>query len=171
MDVYLLDSANFASMAGGTSDDMFNLSVNEFTASLDNNGSKDQASFTYYVSQASNGQFGSAGSGTSYTYQCVGSSNPVESVAPSYFPVATAGAECAAHIKDLSWADQNLLTGYDWVLYNPSAQAASQRYFVTGILNSSQTQANDPFSTTTYPDVVNAVCWAGNFVSGINPFD
>ena len=171
MDVYLLNSTNFGAMAGGTSDDMFNLAVNEFTATLDNDGSKNGCSFTVYVGQASNGQFGSGGAGTSYTYQSVGSSNPVESVAPSYFPVATAGAECAAHVKSLTWADQNLLTGYDWVLYNPSAAAASQRYFVTGILNSSQTQANDPFSSTTYPDVVGAVCWAGNFVSGVNPFD
>lgn len=174
MDSYLLTSDNFDNMAqNGTNDSMFNLAANEFTASLFYDSSKtDNMQYCVYVSQAANGQFGTAGTPTAgdYTRQGGNNSIPVTSVAPSYFPVATAGSECAACIKDLSWADSNLLTGYDWVLYNPGAAAADRRYFVTGILNSSQTQANDPFSSTTYPDVVKACCWAGAFVSGINPF-
>lgn len=154
-------------MVENSNSDKFNVAVNELTASLLDK-TKGEISFTTYVQTADNGQFGVAGS--TYT-QPISTSTPVQSVAPSFFPVATAGAECGAVVKNLSWADQNLLTGYDSVLVNPSAAAADQRYFVTGILNSSQTQANDPFSSTTYPDVVSACCWAGNFVSGVNPFD
>lgn len=170
MDSYLLTSANFDAMAqNGTNDSMFNIAVNEFTSALVWGGTKvDDIQFTVYVDQAANGTFGTVS--TDYTYKGACNSIPVTSVAPSYFPVATAGAECAAVVKSLSWADSNLLTGYDFVLYNPKGSSANQRYFVTGILNSSQTQANDPFSSTTYPDVVKACCWAGNFVSGVNPF-
>lgn len=170
MDSYLLTSGNFDAMTqSGTNDSMFNIAVNEFTSALVYSGTKaDDIQFTVYVDQAANGQFGTAL--TDYTLQGASNSIPVTSVAPSYFPVATAGSECAAVVKSLSWADSNLLTGYDYILYNPKATAANQRFFVTGILNSSQTQANDPFSSTTYPDVVKACCWAGNFVSGVNPF-
>ena len=168
MDVYLLDEIKMLALAQNSNSDKFNLAVNELTASMYNDGSKDKTSFAVYVQQADNGQFGVTG--TSYI-QPISTSTPVRSVAPSFFPVATAGAECGAEVKNLSWADSNLLTGYDSVLLNPSSNAASQRWFVTGILNSSQTQANDPFSSTTYPDLVGACCWAGNFVSGVNPFD
>ena len=175
MDSYILTGTNFDNMTqSGTNDSMFNIAVNEFTVALTNDNSKqDHLQFTVYVDQAANGQFGTSGTTTSgdYTWQGASNSIPVTSVAPSYFPVATAGSECAAVVKSLSWADSNLLTGYDYILYNPKSAAADKRYFVTGILNSSQTQANDPFSSTTYPDVVKACCWAGNFVSGINPFD
>lgn len=175
MDSYILTSTNFDKMTqSGTNDSLFNIAVNEFTSALFDNGTKpDDLQFTVYVEQAANGVFGTVGTTASGDYTHKGASNsiPVTSVAPSYFPVATAGSECAAVVKSLSWADSNLLTGYDYILYNPKTTAANQRYFVTGILNSSQTQANDPFSSTTYPDVVKACCWAGNFVSGVNPFD
>lgn len=173
MDVYLCNSEDVTLMAAGTNDDLFNIAVNEFTSSLLYASTKVDVQYTFYVAIASNGQFASDLT-TMTTYQHVGNNIPVQSVAPAYFPVATAGAECAVVLEDsLSWADNNLLTGYDWFLINPQASKADQRYFVTGILNSSQTEANDPFSGGTggtYPDVQKACCWAGNFVSGVNPF-
>ena len=97
-----------------------------------------------------------------------GTSNPVESVAPSYYPKAVMGAECGAHVSTLSWADQNLNTGYQFV-------KTERGYFVAGVLNSTQTDANDPFDS---PSIYNgsqqgvkqAACWDEPFQVTLNPF-
>lgn len=84
-----------------------------------------------------------------------GDSNPVIEVQPSYYPKAIMGAECGAVISDLSWADQNLVDGYQFV-------QTARGYFVSGVLNSSQTDANDPFTSTTI--VANQVsCWKEDY--------
>jgi len=79
---------------------------------------------------------------------------------PSYFPVCTKGAECGALVTKVSWAHQNL-AAFEWI------QLETNLYFVTGILNSSQTDANDPFAAG---EVDDAICWAGSYVPGLNPF-
>lgn len=80
-----------------------------------------------------------------------GDSNPVVEVQPSYYPKAIMGSECAAIVSSLSWADQNLNDGYQFF---PTARG----FFVSGVLNSSQTDANDPFAAASI--VVNQVaCW------------
>lgn len=80
-----------------------------------------------------------------------GDSNPVIEVQPSYYPKAIMGAECAAVVSSLSWADENLNDGYQFF---PTARG----FFVSGVLNSSQTDANDPFAATEI--VANQVsCW------------
>ena len=94
-----------------------------------------------------------------------GTSNPVKSVQPAYFPVATAGAECAALVGSLDWADSNLMTGYEFVQVNNSA---TPLYFVSGVLNSGETDYNNPFETG--GDFKKGACWAGDYAIGINPF-
>lgn len=79
-----------------------------------------------------------------------GDSIPVVEVQPQYYPKAVKGAECGALINDLSWADENLEAGYQFV------RAGTADYFVAGILNSTQTDANDPF---TKGAVIDAGCW------------
>lgn len=97
-----------------------------------------------------------------------GTSNPVEQVAPSYYPKAVMGAECGAHITSLTWADQNLNTGYQYV-------KTARGYFVAGILNSTQTEANDPFDsnlilTGTGQGTKQVSCWDEPYAVTINPF-
>jgi len=92
-----------------------------------------------------------------------GTNAPVVDVKPQYFPVATKGSECAALVSTLSWADSNL-TNYDFL------QLDASTYFVTGVLNSSQTQANDPFNSTDAPGILSGCCWLSDYKSGVNPF-
>lgn len=94
-----------------------------------------------------------------------GTSVPVTKVQPSYFPFATEGAECAAIVSNTDWADDNLQAGYEYLQLNNDN--ATPRYFVSGVLNSSETQFNDPFADT---NVIKAVCWEGAFKIGVNPF-
>lgn len=89
-----------------------------------------------------------------------GDSNPVVEVQPSYYPKAIMGAECAAVVTSLSWADQNLNDGYQFF---PTARG----YFVAGVLNSSQTDANDPFASAEI--VASQVsCWKENYSRTFN---
>lgn len=84
-----------------------------------------------------------------------GDSKPVVEVQPSYYPKAILGAECAAVVSSLTWADQNLNDGYQ---YFPTARG----FFVAGVLNSTQTDANDPFASSLI--VANqASCWKENY--------
>lgn len=98
-----------------------------------------------------------------------GDSMAVTAVQPSYYPVATKGAECGAHVSALSWADSNLFAGYEYIVIPPDpADSRSQvSFFVTGLLNSTKTQANDPFGKT---EVLFGSCWAGDYTIGLNPF-
>ena len=93
-----------------------------------------------------------------------GTSSPVKSVTPSYFPFATEGAECAALVTSLSWADNNLASGYEWLQLNVGA---SIKYFVSGVLTSSETEFNDPFAAAGFSV---GCCWEGAYSVGINPF-
>lgn len=94
-----------------------------------------------------------------------GTSNPTKSVQPAYFPFATQGAECAAVVKSLDWADANLEQGYEHMLTNNDSTNGT--IFVSGVLNSSETDFNNPFSGT---DFLTGCCWEGDYQSGVNPF-
>lgn len=84
-----------------------------------------------------------------------GDSKPVVEIQPSYYPKAIMGAECGAIVTDLSWADSNLYDGYQFF---PTARG----YFVAGVLNSSQTDANDPFASSLI--LLNQVaCWREDY--------
>ena len=96
-----------------------------------------------------------------------GTSSPVTNVHPAYFPVATKGAECAALVTDLSWADSNLFAGYEYFLVETKNGTTS--YFVSGILNSSQTEANDPFERA--KGFAAGCCWSGDYTVGLQPFE
>lgn len=93
-----------------------------------------------------------------------GTSDAIENLSPSFFPVATMGAECAAIISDLAWADKNLDTGYEWA-YVTDSPFSKVLIFVSGVLNSSQTDANDPFAD---PLVISASCWDALYQQGMN---
>lgn len=94
-----------------------------------------------------------------------GTSVPAKNCQPDYYPVATKGAECGALVSSLSWADSNLEEGYEWILLG------TNKYFVSGVLNSSQTLANDPFdSTKGGVGVIAPACWDSQFMVGVNPF-
>lgn len=91
-----------------------------------------------------------------------GSSVPLKVVQPAYYPKAMKGAECGAQISDLSWANENLEKGYQYC-------ATGRGFFVAGVLNSTQTDANDPFDST---DIIanNAACWKELYEVTFNPF-
>lgn len=93
-----------------------------------------------------------------------GTSSPTQSVTPSYFPFATEGAECAAIVSSLSWSDNNLAAGYEYIQLNVGASIA---YFVSGILTSSETDFNDPFTAAGFTQ---GCCWEGSYSVGLNPF-
>jgi len=102
-----------------------------------------------------------------------GTSEVEDVTTPAFFPVATKGSECAAIVSDLAWADQNLEAGYEFIYLLYSATAASRRYLVCGVLNSTQTLSNDPFGDAgTRVGLISgqAACWAAKHAIGINPF-
>lgn len=100
-----------------------------------------------------------------------GSSHPLKVLQPSYYPKAMMGSECGAVVTDLSWANSNLEGGYQFVKTN-------RGWFVSGILNSTQTDANDPFTSTliviasgTGQSAVRQVaCWKEDYEVTYNPF-
>ncbi len=91
-----------------------------------------------------------------------GSSIPLVAVEPSYYPKAMAGAECGAVVSTLDWANLNLHKGYQYVV-------TKRGFFVSGVLNSTQTDANDPFTST---DIVDnqVACWREAYEVTYNPF-
>ena len=97
-----------------------------------------------------------------------GNSQPAKAVSPPFFPYATAGSECALIIDDLSWAHDNLESGWEYVL--TGTKNVDLGFFVTGILNSSKTDFNDPFETGSGFNVFKATCWPSKFAPGLNPF-
>lgn len=163
MNIYTLGQTSLVSMLSAT-DGLFTLAVNNVipsTTSTQTSSSTQITSnqcFTLYEAISSGSKI--SGYGGVLTG---GNNTAVVEVKPHFFPVATAGAECAAQVTDLGWADSNL-TDYEWIALN--TQAGIQ-YFVTGVLNSSQTQANDPFAKS---EVVRAACWAAGYAEGLNPF-
>ncbi len=103
-----------------------------------------------------------------------GTSDTEDIITPAFFPVATKGAECAAICSSLAWADQNLEGGYEFVQVLYSAVAGASRFFVSGVLNSSQTLSNDPFGAQGEAAGLlsgrQAACWSGVYSVGVNPF-
>lgn len=127
----------------------------------------DGLNVTNYVTEAAEGQTIFTAANT-----VAGNSIPVLQRAPSYFPVATRSSECAAITTGLTWADANLLKGYEFCALDP-ASGGKQTFFVSGILNSSQTLANDPFDNSPGKGgvgMVQAACWSDSYASGMNPF-
>lgn len=143
-----------------TNSGKFNIAVNSILVNVGAaSGSKSAPIFQLYANQQDGDLPGSLVGGTSA---------PVTNVHPAYFPVATKGSECAATVTNLSWADNNLYAGYEWFAVNTASGTTT--YFVSGILNSSQTQANDPFDPADAPGVVSACCWNGDYTVGLQPF-
>lgn len=99
-----------------------------------------------------------------------GNSQPAVSVAPVFFPFATAGSEVAALVGSLSWAHNNLELGFEYIQTDDTA--ATPAFFVTGVLNSSETDFNNPFEALGTKDgqVIKAACWSSSFAPGLNPF-
>ena len=101
------------------------------------------------------------------TAPLAGTSQPELAVSPSFFPVSTKGAECAAIVNSLAWADKNLYEGYEfiWLISTTGAM----RYFVNGICNFTTNEAYDPFIQT---EVVSSAvaCWDSSYAVNVNPF-
>lgn len=94
-----------------------------------------------------------------------GTSQPAMNVQPEFYPVATKGAEAGCTVTTLAWADKNLEAGYEWV------QLGSSAYFVSGVMNSSQTLANDPFDASKGgAGIVTSANWNAAYNQGVNPF-
>lgn len=94
-----------------------------------------------------------------------GTSQPAMNVQPEFYPVATKGAEAGCTVSSLSWADKNLEAGYEWI------QLGSGSYFVSGVMNSSQTLANDPFDASKGgAGIVTSANWNAAYNQGVNPF-
>ena len=104
-----------------------------------------------------------------------GTSVTIPQVNLSTFPYATKGAECAAIVYDLEWANSNLLGGYEWMKAGTRSSAKGTDvavYFVSGVLASSKTEFNDPFKVDAdnNPNFVEGACWKGVYEPGNNPF-
>lgn len=134
-----------ANLGGGTitAADLFTIAVN----TLEVNATDDYA--LYVGLKAQGFTLGSA--------PLAGDNKGVVEVTPEFFPYATEGAECAAFVTSLTWADNNLQS-YEYVVSdNGSTQTG---YLVFGRLNSSKTEFNDPFQKV--GDFKNGACWSGN---------
>ena len=97
-----------------------------------------------------------------------GSSVPLLVVQPSYYPKAMSGAECGAHLTSIDWANLNLHKGYQYV-------KTARGVFVSGVLNSTQTESNDPFDSADIIAVTQggepqAACWKEAYAVTYNPF-
>lgn len=160
MDIYLASAGEIAAEIA-TNAGKFNVSVNQF---IPNEGqvrtsqskvAVDKVGFTCYIGMQDTAW--SAGT------KVAGNNSAIVEVKPKYFPVATKGAECGALVSSLDWADVNLID-YEYI------QLGTSDFFVTGVLNSSQTQANDPFDSNDSPGIKSGCCWNGGYSEGLNPF-
>lgn len=136
--------------AGG----MFGLAVNHMIPIMKGSKSLANLAWTYYETKYE--------TPNATGLHVAGNNVPPEVVQPAYYPVATLGAECGVTLSNLTWAENNLID-FEYVQYGAAL------YFVTGVLNSSQTQANDPFAAS-QPGFLTGVCWAGSYVPGLMPF-
>ena len=142
MKVYQISNLGSAT---ATSGDLFTIAVN----TLEVNGSD---SYALYVSRQ-------ADTAKLLTNEIAGDNNGVDVLTPEFYPYATEGAECAAFVTDLSWADQNLQS-YEYVKTDNGSTKSG--YLVFGVLNSTKTQFNDPFSGTSFQ---NGACWNADAVT------
>lgn len=90
-----------------------------------------------------------------------GTGIPESEINAGFYPYATAGAECAAVVTSLDWANKNLAEDYEYVKLTGA-------YFVSGTLVSSESEFNDPFATGA--DFVGGGCWASTHAIGVQPF-
>lgn len=160
MEIKQFTSAELATEVGDNAG-KFNIAVNQIIVADYKNAS---AKHNVYVNQQDSPVGGTLAGGTSA---------PITNVHPAYFPVATKGAECAALVTNLSWADSNLYAGYEYFILSDTGTGAARRvtYFVSGILNSTQTEANDPFGTQGAAiGFQSGCCWSGDYTVGLNPF-
>jgi hypothetical protein len=161
MDIKILTLAELKTFCN-TSQGLFTTAVNQFIPTATASPSSVlNTTVTCYINVIDSGT-------TIPGYLSAGNNNPILDVMPKYYPTATKGAECSAMVDNLSWADKNL-TNYEYVLL--STAQGKITYFVTGILNSSQTLANDPFgSQGTTDGFLSGTCWNGQYTEGLNPF-
>lgn len=158
MDIYHVTSANLAQAKNSA--DIYAVAVNSaIPQQIDGKGG-----LLLYASVLPEGIT------TGMFEEVAGTSAAVLSVSPQYYPFATDGAECGAVVENLSWANDNLETGYEYIqlVKADASKSITSVYFVSGILNSSKTDFNDPFDSD--KGVVFAANWAGEYAVGLNPF-
>lgn len=147
MNAHQLTGANISSAP--TAANLFTLAVARTEVGATNQ------TFVFYASEQATGQTVLTASNA-----VAGDDVAVPQVTPDFFPYATAGAECGAIVTGLSWAEKNL-SQFEYILLNKT----NSTYFVTGILNSSKTEFNDPFDSA--GGVTAASCWAGGYVKNL----
>lgn len=126
------------------------------------NTDKTATGVTAYVNMTAEGS-------TLFTSAHAGTSTAVTNVAPAYLPVATRGTECGAIIQEsLAWADANLMKGYEYFVVDVDG-SSKQSFFVSGILNSTQSLSNDPFEVVA-DSFQKGACWNSPYLAGVNPF-
>lgn len=166
MDIILFTATDVKDLAASSAG-MFTIATNQFIPSPSSTTKTIATScWTAYISLKDN-----EANLATYGLTVGGNNTPVLSVQPKFYPVATRGAECSALVTSLNWADLNL-SNYEYMLVSLT-QGGDAIYFVTGVLNSSQTQANDPFGTEGEAQGLvsgNGCCWAGTYTEGLNPF-
>ena len=166
MDIYLFTADNVKNLAQSSAG-LFTVATNQFIPSpSDTTKTISTSCWTGYISLRD-----ADADLTSEGLLNGGNNTPVLSVSPKYYPVATKGSECAALVSSLNWADLNLVS-YEYMLLSKT-QAGAEVYLVTGVLNSSQTQANDPFGSQGESQGLvsgKGCCWSGTYTEGLNPF-
>lgn len=141
MKVYQITNLGATTTSSG---DLFTIAVN----TLEVNGSD---SYALYVSrQAENTRL--------LTNEIAGDNEGVEVLSPEFYPYATEGAECAAFVTDLAWADQNLQE-YEYIKTDNGSTKSG--FIVFGVLNSTKTEFNDPFETGSASLFQKGACWNG----------
>jgi hypothetical protein len=83
-------------------------------------------------------------------------------VNPQFFPYATEGAQCAAVVTTLDWANNNLEADYEYI-------RCSTGYLVSGTLTSTETEFNNPFDTAGGQFIAGG-CWGQVHQIGLQPF-
>lgn len=146
MNAHQLTGANIA--ASPSAANLFTLAVARTELGATNQ------TYVFYSSEEATGQ-----TILSASNRIAGDDLAVPQVTPDFFPYATAGAECAAIVTGLTWAEQNL-SAFEFILVDK----VKGDYFVTGILNSSKTEFNDPFAATA---LAAATCWSGGYVKNL----
>lgn len=153
MDIQLIANSSIA--ASTSNADLFTLAVNNVIPMSAQNA-------LVYVNKVANGY-------ALTNEEVAGTSSPTLQCSPSFFPLETKGAECAAVLSagSLAWADQNLESGYEYMKLVEDTASRTSTYFVSGVLNSDKEEFNKPFEDS---DVLHACCWDGEFAIGVNPF-
>ena len=107
-------------------------------------------------------QFEQECSGSSLSYTDLGGDNePIETITPRFFAVATKGAKAVALVSSLDWANSNLLN-YEYLRFEDSTNSNAEVFLVSGIINVTAYDGYDPFDKSAGTQIIGSVaCFTG----------